>query len=65
MLFEIGDKHFLIGPAQFAEIEKNDPQKLQNDPFLRLRHPITPKIQVPEKKFCAIKYSYTLKEQNM
>ena len=64
-LFKIVDNHFLIRPTHCAQIEKNDPLKWPNDPFLRLRHPVTPKIQLLEKKFCGIKYSYTLKEQNM
>ena len=64
-LLEIAHKHFLIRPTQFAEIEKNDLPKWPNDPFLGLRRPLTPKIEVLEKKVCAIKYSYTPKEQIM
>ena len=57
-LFEAVDNHFLIRPTQFAQIEKISPQN-------GLRHPVTPKIQVLEKKVCAINNSYSSKEQNM
>ena len=50
-LFKIVDNHFLIRLTHFAQIKKNDPLKWPNDPFLRLRHPVTPKMQLLEKKF--------------
>ena len=42
-LFKVVDNHFFIRPTHCAQIEKNDPLKWPNDPFLRLGHPIAPK----------------------
>jgi len=56
----------LIQPAQLTEIEiKKKPKKWPNYPFSTLLQPVTPKIEDLEEKVCAIKYSFTSKEQNI